>query len=264
MTQQLQVRSGDASLAARVDGEAGLPWLLMSNSLAADMSMWDDQIAALSKLHRVIRYDTRGHGRSSAPSGAYSFGMLVADMVAILDALEVSEVDILGLSLGGMTALGITLDHPERVRKLICSNARGVFPPAGIASWDQRAAAVQENGMAAVLDDTLARWFTEATRKERPAVADRARKMIMDTSADGYIACTAALKQLDYLRRLGSLSKPVLYIAGEVDSGAPAEVMREMAAATPGARFEIIAGAAHIANMEKPAEYDRLVLGFLS
>jgi 3-oxoadipate enol-lactonase len=264
MMETLQVKSGDARLSVRVDGAEGLRWLVLSNSLATDLSLWDDQIPALTKIRRVARYDTRGHGASSAPDGPYSFDILVADMVAVMDALGIGEADIVGLSLGGMTAMGIALDHPGRVRKYVCSNARAIFPPAGLAMWDQRAALARDSGMAVIAEDTLPRWFTPATLESRPEVVDRARRQIVGTSQSGYIACTAALKGLDYLRRLGTVTRPALYIAGEADGAAPADAMREMAAATPGGRFEMVAGAAHIANMEKPEAYDRLLVDFLS
>lgn len=263
MTHTRTIRHGEAVLHLEIEGPEGLPWLIASNSLATDLSMWDDQMATLVQRRRVVRYDTRGHGRSSAPDGPYSFEMLVGDMVAVLDALDIQEVDILGLSLGGMTALGTALQHPTRVRSLVCAQARGMFPPAGIEMWDQRAAAVRDGGMAAVVDDTLSRWFMPETHENRPQVIDKARRMILGTSAGGYISCTAALKQLDYLRRLGNIAKPVLYIAGELDGGAPVAAMREMADATPGSRFEVISGAAHIGNMEKPSAYNRLLGDFL-
>jgi len=263
MTETRQVSSGGATLHVEIDGEDGLPWLIASNSLAADLSMWDDQMPGLTARRRVVRYDTRGHGRSSAPEGPYSFDILVADMMAVLDALDIGEADILGLSLGGMTALGIALDHPGRVRRLVCAQARGMFPPPGIAMWDQRAQAVAEGGLAAVVDDTLSRWFTPDTHRDRPEVVEKARRMILATSPDGYIACTAALKGLDYLRRLGDITRPALYVAGELDGGAPVDAMREMADATPDSRFEVIAGVAHIGNMEKPDAYDRLLADFL-
>jgi len=263
MTETRKVSSGDATLHVKVEGDEGLPWLIASNSLAADLSMWDPQMRNLTKRRRVVRYDTRGHGRSSAPEGPYSFDILVADMVAVLDALDVGEADILGLSLGGMTALGIALEHPGRVRRLVCAQARGMFPPPGLAMWDQRAQAVRDGGMAAVVEDTLSRWFTPETHRDHPETVEKARGMILATSPDGYIACTAALKGLDYLRRLGDIKRPALYIAGELDGGAPVDAMREMADATPGSCFEVIAGVAHIGNMEAVAAFDDAVAGFL-
>ena len=125
MSARLEVPAGDATLAARIDGDPGLPWLMLSNSLAADMTMWDDQLPDLVRLRRVVRYDTRGHGASSAPPGPYDLARLAADAVAVLDRLAIPAADHLGLSLGGMTGVGLGLLHPARLRRLICCDARG-------------------------------------------------------------------------------------------------------------------------------------------
>ena len=263
MSEDLFVEAGDARLAVRIDGPAGAPWLILSNSLATDMRMWEPQIAELSAHRRLVRYDTRGHGRSSAPGGPYRFDLLVGDVVAILDRLDIETTDILGLSLGGMTALGFGLAHPERVRGLICCAARGDFPAAAIAAWDQRMAAVEQGGMAAIVDETLARWFTPATARNRPDVVNHARAMMLATSAEGYRGCAAALQALDYRRRLPDLRSRTLYLAGEADGAAPPAVMREMAEATPNAQFEIAPGAAHIVNLEATTPFNATVRRFL-
>ena len=257
------VASGDAELALRVDGAEHLPWIVLSNSLAADLTMWDDQIPFLTQSYRVLRYDTRGHGRSSAPAGPYSFDVLVADFIAVMDHFEIRQADVLGLSLGGMTALGVGLVHPERVNRLICADARADAPPPFVAGWDLRIAAVAAGGMGAVLTGTLERWFTAETRQKRPEVADRAARMVLATSPTGYIGCAEALKGLDYLRHLPRLEPETLYIVGAEDAGAPAEAMRAMAAATPGAQFEILPRVAHIANMEDVAGFNARVAEFL-
>lgn len=260
---RVTVTSGTARLSARVDGEEGRPWLVVSNSLASDLTMWDDQIPTLTRTHRVVRYDTRGHGRSSAPEGPYDFPMLVADFVAVMDHFGIRSADIMGLSLGGMTCLGVGLAHPDRVERLVCADARADAPPPFVASWDQRIAAVAQGGMAAVLDGTLERWFTGKTRQERPDVVERARAMILATSTTGYIGCAEALKGLDYLKDLGRMRAATLYVVGGEDMGAPPDAMRAMAAATPGAEFALIEGAAHVANMEDPAAFDAIVADFL-
>lgn len=257
------VRSGEADIHVRVDGPEHLPWLVLSNSLAADLTMWDDQVEAFTRTHRMLRYDTRGHGGSSAPAGPYGFDMLVGDMVAVMDHFRIARADILGLSLGGMTALGLGLDHPERVDRLICADARADAPPPFVAGWDQRIAAVAAGGMGAVLAGTLERWFTGATREHRPEIADRAARMVLGTSPVGYMGCAAALKGLDYLRRLPRLEPETLYVIGALDTGAPLDAMRAMAAATPGARLEILPDVAHIANMEDAPAFNRVVADFL-
>ena len=264
MSERLEVAAGDATLAVRVDGDPGLPWLMLSNSLAADMTMWDDQLPALLRLRRVVRYDTRGHGASSAPPGPYDLDRLAADAVAILDRLAIPAVDYLGLSLGGMTGVGLGLRHPARLRRLICCDARGDYSAVALALWDERVKAVSAGGMAAVADDTLARWFTEPTRREHPERVDRARRMILATSVAGYCGCVAALKALDYGRRLADLTVPTLYVAGEEDVAAPPAAMQAMAAATPGARFAVVPGAAHLANMEHATSFNATVCGYLA
>lgn len=246
------VRSGAADLSARIDGSDGKPWLLLSNSLAADLTMWDDQIDLLTRTHLVLRYDTRGHGQSTAPQGPYSFDMLVADMVAVLDHVGAARADVMGLSLGGMTALGLGLTHPSRVGRMVVCDARADAPAPFVQSWDDRVAAVQASGMASIADGTLARWFTPAAQ---PAVIDRARAMILATSTIGYQGCAEALKQLDYLRHLGRMQADVLYLVGAEDSGAPPAAMQAMAEATPRARYVSVPGTAHVPNMENPAAF---------
>ena len=263
MSQSLRVQAGDASLAVRIDGDAARPWLILSNSLAADMSMWTSQIDEFARRRRVVRYDTRGHGASSAPPGPYDFNRLVADVVAILDHLEIGQADMVGLSLGGMTALGLGLSHPERIRRLVCCDARAEFPPAALAGWDQRMQAVRAGGVAAIIEETLARWFTPATFSERPEIIAAARAMMLATPAEGYLGCVSALKALDYKRLLPQLGVPTLYVVGEQDGGAPPEVMREMADATPQAQFALLPAAAHIANWEAAEAFNVAVLGFL-
>jgi 3-oxoadipate enol-lactonase len=263
MSERIQVRSGDAELSVQVDGREGRPWLVLSNSLGADLTMWEPQMEALLPLRRVVRYDTRGHGRSSAPAGPYSFDQLVGDVVDILDHLAVAKADVMGLSLGGMTALGLALDHPGRVDRVICCDARAEYPAAALASWDERLRAVRSGGVSSLADETLVRWFTEPTRNERPEMIARMREMIVSTSDEGYCGCVAALKSLDYLRRLPSLRHETLYVVGAEDGGAPVDAMRAMAEATPRGKLTIIPAAAHISNMERPAEFNEAVCGFL-
>jgi len=259
----VHVISGEARIATRVDGAAHLPWLVLSNSLATDMSLWADQIPLLTHSHRVLRYDTRGHGESSAPAGPYDFPMLVADVIAVMDHYGVKRADLMGLSLGGMTMLGVGLDHPQRVNRIVCADARADNPPPFVAGWDQRIEAVREKGMQGILSGTLDRWFTTANRERRPELAERASAMILATAPEGYIGCAQALKTLDYLRRLPELRAPALFIGGVEDVAAPAEAMRAMAKAAPQGRYESIPEAAHIANMEQPAAFDGLVGAFL-
>jgi 3-oxoadipate enol-lactonase len=260
MSRQM-VGAAGARLSVQVDGEAGRPWMLLSNSLAADLTMWDDQVALLTRTHRVVRYDTRGHGQSEGPAGAYDFPMLVADMVAVLDAVGADKADVIGLSLGGMTALGLALGHPGRVGRMLVCDARADAPAAFVQGWDDRIAVVRERGTAALVDGTLARWFTANAPQ---SARDRAAAMIRDTSDDGYVGCAEALKTLDYLRHLPGMTVPVTYLVGAEDMGAPPAAMQAMAEATPGARLITLPGLAHIPNMEDPAAFDAAVATWLA
>lgn len=263
MTAPAMVQAGAARLATLVDGAEGLPWLILSNALAADMSMWDAQMPALTAHRRVLRYDARGHGASSAPAGPYDFGDLTGDVIALMDHYGIDNADIVGLSMGGMTALGLAIDHGARVRHAVCANARAAFPPPGMALWDQRAAAATQGGLAAVADGTVERWFTPATLARRPEVGAHARRMILATAPEGYLGCVAALKSLAYLPRLGEIRVPMLYIAGAEDGAAPAAVMAVMQAATQGARLVVLPDVAHLSNIEASEDFNAAVTSFL-
>lgn len=258
MTSHLQTET--ARLAIRIDGEPGLPWLILANSLGSDMSLWEPQMAMLLRHRRVLRFDQPGHGDSGPPSRALSMADLAADIIAIMDAHAIAKADMIGLSMGGMTVLGLAIHHPERLRRAVCACARASFPPPAILAWDERIHAVEQGGMAAVAAGTLSRWFTPDAPQ---ALRDHAEAMILKTSVAGYVACVEALKGLDHEKRLGDIAVPMLYLAGEHDMAAPAAAMRDMAKATPGARMTVIDGAAHIANMEAPAAFDAALAGFL-
>lgn len=247
----------------RVDGPDGAPWIVLSNSLGADLSMWDPQMPLLSAQYRVLRYDTRGHGASDAPAGPYDFADLVADMVAVMDAHGVAQADVLGLSLGGMTGLGLALAHPGRLNRLVCADARADAPEAYRQNFALRMEKVWEGGMAAVVDGTVESWFTAEWRAANPDLAEGVRQMILRTNAAGYLACCAALQGLDYFKDLGAIAAPVLYLGGDRDMGASPDTMRAMAAATPKGRYHMIEGAAHVANINQPAGFDAALAAFL-
>lgn len=255
------INSGAAQIYMQIDGAADKPALLLSNSLAADLRMWDGEIARLTRTHRVIRYDTRGHGRSSTPPGAWSFDDLVGDMVAVLDAAGAARADVIGLSLGGMTALGLGLAHPERVMRLVVCAARADNPPAFLTGWDQRIAAVRTGGMAAIVQGTLERWFTPAAPQ---TARDLAQAMILGTDPEGYILAAEVLKTLNYLPHLGGMVPPVFYLSGECDMAAPPAVMAEMARATRQGGAAQMSGVAHLLNLENSDGFLTLLAPWLA
>lgn len=237
--------------------------VLLSNSLGTDRTMWQPQRAMLEERYTVLSYDTRGHGRSDTPPGDYSFDELVADSVAVLDHFGVERAIVMGLSLGGMTGLGLALTHPGRVTRLICADARADSPVPFKTSWDDRVALLRTEGMEALWAPTAQRWFTPQWRERHPRALAWTKTMFLRTTADGYAGCAAALKRLDYLRLLGALTMPVLYLCGDADTGAPPETMRAMAAATSESEFQLVPDAAHIANINNPEGFNGALARFL-
>lgn len=261
-----RVSISGGSLFTRVDRSSNpaAPWIVLSNSLAADHAMWAPQMAALTPHFHVLRYDTRGHGLSDVPPVPYAFTDLVGDVVAILDHHRIERAAFLGLSLGGMTGLGLALAHPKRLSSLICCDARADAPPPFVTSWQERIAAIERGGMAAIAQGTIERWFGPAFRAAQPDAVAAIEATIRDTSVAGYKGCAAALMGLDYLKRLDGIRVPSLFVVGANDIAAPPEAMREMAGRVRGSTFSVIPGASHLANVENASDFNVAILGFLA
>ncbi len=236
-----------------VDGPASAPVVLLSNSLGTTLEMWDAQLPGLTERYRVVRYDTRGHGRSPVPPGPYRLDDLVDDVLGLLDRLGIARVHFAGLSLGGMTGLRLAARAPDRVERLtvLCTSAH--LPPA--SSWTGRAALVRAHGTAAIADTVLDRWFT-------PAYRDRAaaRRMLERTPAEGYAGCCEAIAAMNLTADLPGITAPVLAIAGAGDPATPPDHLARIAAAVPYGRLLVIDGAAHLASMEQPAAVTDAIL----
>ena len=242
----------------RVDGPPDAPPLLMINSLGADLSMWEPQLPALTARFRVIRYDTRGHGRSPVPPGRYALADLGRDALGLLDRLGVARAHVCGLSLGGMTAMWLAAHAPERVDRLVlfCTSAL-LGPPA---AWAERAAEVRAEGTAAVADAVVARWVTPGFAAARPGEVRRLRDMVAATPAQGYAGACAAVAEMDLRPDLPRIGARTLVVAGADDPATPPGHGRAIAAAVPGARLEVVAAAAHLASYEQAATANRLIL----
>lgn len=244
----------------RVDGPPYAPALLCSNSLGSDLDLWRPQLAAL-RAYRIIRYDTRGHGRSSAMPGPYDLDLLGQDAVAVLDAAGAKRADFLGISLGGLTGMWLGLRAPERVRKLVLANTGAKIGTT--ESWNQRIEAVRSQGLAAIADSVLARWFTPEFTATGAGILAQIRATFIATPAEGYIACCEALRDADLRDQIAGIRAPVLVVTGAGDLSTPpalGELVRDRIA---GARLVSLA-TAHISNVEQPDAFNRAVLDFLS
>jgi 3-oxoadipate enol-lactonase len=244
-----------------VDGPAEAPPLVLGASLGTDTTLWCPQLPSLAGRLRVIRYDHRGHGRSPVPAGPYRIDQLGADLLALLDRLGLARVHLGGLSLGGMVGMWLAAHAPHRVDRLVllCTAAR--LGPA--QAWAERAAMVRAHGMAAIADAGLARWFTPGFAERHPRTVARWREVLLGTPAEGYAACCEAIQVMDLLPVLPRIQAPTLVIAAREDPATPPEHAERIAAAIPGARLELLADAAHLANLAQPERVSRLVLKFL-
>ncbi len=246
---------------AVVDGPPGAPVVLLSGSLGSDLSMWEPQVPALAERFRVVRYDTRGHGRSPLPPGPYRIDDLVDDAVALLDRLDLERAHVVGLSLGGMTALRLAAREPDRVDRLavLCTSALLGRPSA----WAERAALVRAEGTAAVAEAVVDRWFTPVLQAADPGLVQRMRRMVADTPAEGYAACCAAIESMDLRADLVRIAAPTLAVAGADDPATPPEHLATIATGVPGARLLVLPQAAHLASVEQAAAVNAALLAHL-
>jgi 3-oxoadipate enol-lactonase len=246
----------------RLDGPDGAPVLVLSNSLGTDHGMWDAQLPALAEHFRVLRYDQRGHGRSPAPPGPYTVAELGGDALRLLDRVGLDRVSFCGVSLGGMTGMWLAINAPERIERLALCCTAAHLPPREM--WTERAATVRAEGIEAVADAQLERWFTPALAERRPEAAERSRRTLLDTPAEGYAGCCEAIGAHDLRAELGSIRAPTLVLAAADDPATPPEHGRLIAEAVDGARLVVLERARHLAAVERPEEFARAVLGHLA
>jgi 3-oxoadipate enol-lactonase len=232
---------------------SGLPdasVVVLSNSLGSTHRMWDAQIGALGEHFTVVRYDTRGHGKSPVPPGPYFIDDLTDDLVRLLDRLEVQRAHVVGLSLGGMTAMRLAARAPERVNRLALLCTATHLPPA--ADWRARATTVRTHGSAAVATPVVQRWLTEPFLSAHPELRTYFEAMVADTSTEGYAACCDAIANLDLRQDLSAISAPTLAIAGADDPATPPAKLEEIVAGIPDSRLLVVEHAGHLANAEQP------------
>lgn len=251
---------------ARIHVEAepdnGKPPLLFSNSLGTNLNMWDDQIEDFSKHFRIVRYDSRGHGRSDAPKELYSIERLGRDALAILDALEIDRACFCGLSKGGMVGQWLGANAPERIERMaLCSTAAHSPTPD---LWNHRIQVASSEGMAPLADSIIERWFTESFRQNNQAGVERVAGMVLSTPGAGYAGCSAAIRDMDQREAIKAITVPTLVVAGDADPATPPAAGREIHEAIKGSEFVVIANAAHLSNIEQRAAFNRAVLDYLT
>lgn len=244
-----------------VEGPADAPALVLLNSLGSTLAMWEPQMDALAAQFRVVRCDTRGHGRSPVPPGPYSLDDIGGDVIALLDRLGIARAHVAGVSLGGMTALWLAIHAPDRVDRIVpCCTSAKLGPPQ---MWRDRAALVRAEGTQAVADAVVSRWVTPAWAAAHPDEHRRLRDMVAATPAEGYAGACAAIEVMDQVAELATISAPTLVIAGADDPATPPDHGALIAARVPGARMAVIPDAMHLANIERPAQVTERIVDHL-
>ncbi|MFJ1259549.1 3-oxoadipate enol-lactonase [Cupriavidus sp. CuC1] len=257
-----RVRVGEISLHVRIDGGDG-PWVVLAHALGANHTLWDATARHLAPRYRVLRYDLRGHGQSDAPIGAYSMIRLADDVACLMDALEVPAAHFVGVSVGGMIGQTAAVRHPERLLSLTLVDTVNRTPLDAHPMWHERIGHVEAHGMAGVADSTMQRWLSAAFRGAHPQEAARVREMLLATPVHGYVGTSLAIMAFDLAGAIPRIHCPTLVVAGEEDLGAPPALAREIAAAIPGARLEILPHAAHLAHIEQADRFHAVLDAFL-
>jgi 3-oxoadipate enol-lactonase len=258
----MRTNANGISFNCQIDGPQGAPWLVFSNSLLTNLSMWDDQVAELKQSFRILRYDQRGHGDTQAIEGKYSFDLLVADVIALLDALSIERAHFAGISMGGMTALFLAQRFGPRFDRIIACDCGPASTPASAQQWKERIELATEKGMEALAEVTIPRWFPPEFVASKAPVLDKVRAMIRATPLAGFRGCAQALSDYDLRPGLAGIDQPILLIVGSKDATLPG--IRQIKDAVPGAGLVELEGAGHLSNLEQPAKFSRAIRDFLA
>ena len=257
----MKVKANGIDIHYEIEGDG--PWLTMSHSLACDLHMWDPQMPVLVRKFKVLRFDTRGHGQSSAPEGEYTLEQMADDVKGLLDALGIRQTHWAGLSMGGMIGQAFALKYPGVFQSMILADTTSRRPPEAAKMWGDRIQVARTQGMDALVESTLARWFTEPYRNERKDVMKRIGDGIRNTPVAGFAGCCHAISKVDFLDRLKEIRIPALVIVGEHDHGTPPEAARVIHQNLQGSEFKMIPSAAHLSNVEQTGIFNEAMLGFL-
>ncbi|MCO5090099.1 alpha/beta fold hydrolase [Bosea sp. (in: a-proteobacteria)] len=243
----------------RIEGAPDAPWVVLSNAIGTNLSLWDDLVPALSPRYRILRYDQRGHGKSIVPPAPYSFAELASDVTMLMDSAGIARAHFVGMSMGGVTGWELALTCPERLHSLtICDAAVS----GSAAAWEERLAVIRTAGFDALVEPTLARWFSKRALATQSPALQRVRAMLQTTPPPGFEGCANALQAFDYTHALEAIETPVLLVSGAEDGLRPQAMLAE-AKRIPGARSCLVPDAGHLSNIENPEVFNRAVVDFI-
>jgi 3-oxoadipate enol-lactonase len=259
----MRIQAGSLKVNYELTGKKGAPIVMLSHSLGANLAMWDPQRAALEGHFQVLAYDMRGHGDSDAPEGAYSLEQLADDALHLIDALKIDRVHFVGLSIGGMIAQALALPHPDRLETLVLCSTSSYLPPPALPIVKERIETARSQGLSALVDGTLERWFTPAYAQTQGQILEPIRRQFLATSVAGYIGCSEAIGKLNFIERLSSISLPTLIMVGQDDPGTPVAASEAIHERIKGSKLVVLPSASHLSNIEQAGLFNRHLLDFL-
>jgi len=255
------IRANGTELFYDLTGPADTPVVVFSNSIGTTLEMWDGQVPALAERYRCLRYDTWGHGRSPVVDRPIGIDDLADDLAGLLDALDIAKAHVVGLSLGGMTAQAFALRHPERLDRLVLmATAAHLPPPEG---WLARARTVRAQGMGAILEAVIPRWFTPPFIRQAPDRVAAVRERFLANDPRGYARCCEAIAAMDLRPDISRIAAPTLILAGADDPATPVAMMAEIRDLISGAEMHVVPEAAHLLAVEQADPVAQHLIGFL-
>jgi 3-oxoadipate enol-lactonase len=259
----MKITANGITMHYEMEGSESAPVVTLSHSLATDLSMWDLQVAALKSGYRVLRYDTRGHGGTDAPEGPYTLEQLAEDAGALLQALGIRKTHFMGISMGGMIGQTLALKDPGLLRSLILCDTSSRIPEEALPVWEERIGLAQKQGMDALVESTMERWFTASFRRKPLPELEKVRRMIRTTPVKGYAGCSRAIMRLNLTVRLREITLPTFIVVGEEDPGTPVAASQAIHEHIKGSELVILKSAAHLSNIEQQQAFNTAVTGFL-
>jgi 3-oxoadipate enol-lactonase len=238
------------------------PWVTLSHSLACRLEMWDEEVKHLSKYFTVLAYDTRGHGETSAPAIPYTLDMIADDVKGLFDHLAIERSHWIGLSMGGVFGLATVLKYPGIFETLVLADTSSKLSAEGIAAFKDRVAKVRAGGMETMVEPTLQRWFKDSFRAKSPKLMERVARWIRNTSADGYIGCSAAIPAIDVTHRLGEITVPCMVMVGADDIAMPPVMAQTLDQHLPHSELVVIPDAGHLSNLEQSGAFNAALTRF--
>jgi 3-oxoadipate enol-lactonase len=259
----MKITANGITMHYEMEGPESAPVVTLSHSLATDLSMWDLQVAVLKSGYRVLRYDTRGHGGTDAPEGPYTLEQLAEDARALLQTLGISKTHFMGISMGGMIGQILALKHPGMLRSLVLCDTSSRIPEEALPIWEERIGLAQEQGMEALVEPTMERWFTASFRRKSLPALHKIRGMIRTTPLKGYVGCSRAIMRLNLTERLSEITLPTFIVVGEEDPGTPVAASQAIHKKIKGSELVILKSAAHLSNIEQQDAFNTAVMDFL-